>query len=604
MVPVACLVWSANVSLFAPATTSPTPVAAKASTTNASRAARARRSRRDDARIVRRLARGVELIQEIRGENERGGPLVATALKIDPSVDGVRVEAALGGDDVWNDDPTLGREAVSKLVARRGAVAGINAGFFPFAGNPIGLHMQKGAIVTEPTLNRSSFLITQHGAARVAAFAFDGAVMGDDSEGDDTTKLKIHGLNRKPGKGDELLVFTPIFGPKTLRAPDRYEVVLNRTGALTPQTSHKGRIGDASDGGGTTIPSDGVVLSAGGASAQKLRALVESHKTLTIRLSLEKVSGGAVDLDAVRFAVTGAPRIVTGGRIALNSENEKIAPSFSTTRHPRTLAGVTADGSIVLAVVDGRQSGLSRGATLTESAGVLLGFGVVEGINLDGGGSSALSVRGAVANSPSEGAERPIADALLVFADEIRPEKDAPELRLKTPKRAVAVGERVRLSLPEDIDRDSVVFSTKGGKGFVDQSGVFVGLRPGKATIWAFRGGEKTSVAIDVVSGSVAAIGDDDGFSALLSLSPDPRNPKRATLSIKIQNAEGDRLGGEAFTVTVTGGVPEPSSGKVDARAEASIAILWDDKPGPEPRLITVTSPGKRFKTSRLGVRE
>ncbi|MGM0575985.1 MAG: phosphodiester glycosidase family protein [Myxococcota bacterium] len=94
-------------------------------------------------------------------------------------------------------------------------------------------------------------------------------------------------------------------------------------------------------------------------------------------------SGLAVDppLD-VDDAVTGNERIVTAQQ---NTAGD-------THLHPRTGAGVTADGDLVLLVVDGRQEGVSEGVTTVEMAEILLDFEVVDAINLDGGGSTTLVV--------------------------------------------------------------------------------------------------------------------------------------------------------------------------------------------------------------------
>ncbi|MBN1490732.1 MAG: phosphodiester glycosidase family protein [Phycisphaerae bacterium] len=61
--------------------------------------------------------------------------------------------------------------------------------------------------------------------------------------------------------------------------------------------------------------------------------------------------------------------------------------------NPRTVAGVTQDGrTLVLAAIDGRIS-LSAGMTLPEAADLLLEFGVWNGVNFDGGGSTTMVLR-------------------------------------------------------------------------------------------------------------------------------------------------------------------------------------------------------------------
>ena len=69
---------------------------------------------------------------------------------------------------------------------------------------------------------------------------------------------------------------------------------------------------------------------------------------------------------------------------------------------------------VFLVEVDGRQASLSVGMTYSELAEYMLKLGCTEALNLDGGGSATMWVCGQVANSPSEGRERGMANALVV----------------------------------------------------------------------------------------------------------------------------------------------------------------------------------------------
>lgn len=74
--------------------------------------------------------------------------------------------------------------------------------------------------------------------------------------------------------------------------------------------------------------------------------------------------------------------------------------------HPRTAVGVSRDGRyLFMLVIDGRQAGYSAGATLGEVAVWLVRFGASDGLNLDGGGSTAMvrgeNGRAVVLNRPS-----------------------------------------------------------------------------------------------------------------------------------------------------------------------------------------------------------
>jgi len=115
--------------------------------------------------------------------------------------------------------------------------------------------------------------------------------------------------------------------------------------------------------------------------------------------------------------IGGYPELLDAGhRVGdlLVSEN----PAFAASRHPRTAVGVGPLGDVLwMAVVDGRQGEYSLGMTLPELAAMFEALGVVDALNLDGGGSSVMVVRGRTLNRPSEGGEREVVNALLVLED-------------------------------------------------------------------------------------------------------------------------------------------------------------------------------------------
>jgi exopolysaccharide biosynthesis protein len=96
------------------------------------------------------------------------------------------------------------------------------------------------------------------------------------------------------------------------------------------------------------------------------------------------------------------------------------SPSFFTafvaSPNPRTLAGVRSDGKLLLVTVDGRRRGWSTGLSLVSAARLMRSFGAREALNLDGGGSSGMTVGRRVVSRPSDRAgERPVGDGLFVL---------------------------------------------------------------------------------------------------------------------------------------------------------------------------------------------
>jgi hypothetical protein len=113
-------------------------------------------------------------------------------------------------------------------------------------------------------------------------------------------------------------------------------------------------------------------------------------------------------------AIGGFHQILVNGEPAQHTLNMEK-------RHPRSAAGISANGEyLYLLVIDGRRLN-SAGSTEKETALLLLALGSWNGINFDGGGSTALALRGTdgkvrVVNTPIHGGlpgrERAVAGCL------------------------------------------------------------------------------------------------------------------------------------------------------------------------------------------------
>lgn len=110
--------------------------------------------------------------------------------------------------------------------------------------------------------------------------------------------------------------------------------------------------------------------------------------------------------------VSGHPQIVIDGVAQPTGTS-----SFCTTRHPRTMVGISKDNrTFYMAVVDGRSTA-SVGMTCGEMGTLMKGLGAYTALNLDGGGSSAMYVAGVgIVNTPSDGSERVVGNHLALFA--------------------------------------------------------------------------------------------------------------------------------------------------------------------------------------------
>ena len=128
----------------------------------------------------------------------------------------------------------------------------------------------------------------------------------------------------------------------------------------------------------------------------------------TVEISVEDWSGG---LEDSKEAVGVYYVMCDNGQIVSNGTNV----------NPRTAIGIKPDGSILLYVLDGRQPGFSSGLGLTDMMKHMLTLGCTSVVNMDGGGSSVMSVREAgidskavAKNSPSGGTQRKTTNGLLL----------------------------------------------------------------------------------------------------------------------------------------------------------------------------------------------
>lgn len=118
----------------------------------------------------------------------------------------------------------------------------------------------------------------------------------------------------------------------------------------------------------------------------------------------------------MRTAIGGGPVLVQNNAVSVSNEQERMFTGKAIMdKHPRTLIGYTADGKVIVMVIQGRTPGVAEGATLTQSAMLMADLGCVEALNLDGGGSSCMLINGKQTITPSDkGLERPVPAVFII----------------------------------------------------------------------------------------------------------------------------------------------------------------------------------------------
>jgi len=302
-------------------------------------------------------------------------------------------------------DAAIGTETTSSIATRHGAIAAINAGFFRldksiFAGDAAGTLMIDNELLSESYESRVSLFVTNglnQTEVKIGHLSiWHTVIIGKQF-------FEVFGVNRQR-KNNELILFTPEFSRTTLTEPSGVEIVVR-----------KNRIVKVSvDKGSVIIPSDGFVLSASGSEVAELLQFAKLNSRVHPTIHLARMDAGEIDASGEDI-VGGVPQLIKNGKIEITWEQEKQSKQFVETRHPRTAVAKLKDGKFLMITVDGR-SAESVGMSLLELAEMLLEFGAVDAMNLDGGGSTTMFLGGKVVNQPSDKeGERKVGDAILVF---------------------------------------------------------------------------------------------------------------------------------------------------------------------------------------------
>jgi hypothetical protein len=332
---------------------------------------------------------------------DRAGPIAVSLLKVDPTQ--AQIAVALSNDAVVDAEP------VADIAARRGAIAAVNGGFFNANGEPLGLLKIAGELVSDSTASkgvvifrtppaaRQIFMFDQLAAKMTLSFTADGQAWTVPIDGVDTT--------RERGR---LMLYTPSYHTDTDTAPTGTEWVLDgvplRVVAMRPGA------------GRSRIPRRGAVLSYGGTTLPPALTALTEDVAVTMQTSWKSARGlPAETFEGATDILAGAGLLRRDGVALSDWKAEGLVDAFTAARHPRTLVGLDRHGQVWLIAVDGRLPNYSLGMTFADLERLAERLQLTDALNLDGGGSTTMVVRGQIVNKPSDPlGVRPVGDALLV----------------------------------------------------------------------------------------------------------------------------------------------------------------------------------------------
>jgi len=313
-------------------------------------------------------------------------------------------------DSVLAHDSLTGRETVldmsqRKTRPRHQVVGAVNADYFHVSA-PSGLTVDRGHL-SRSARGWAGIAFSENNKPLIAIFK--DKVTALVADGTEISRLSIN----RPRNDSNVVLYTGLYGNTTGSMTDGKAVLIDPNGnSFIPQESFDTIVDRLCPlPRQNLIPSDKWVLSLGWDFLNIMNRVKPGQK-LTLDISIKP------DTISIYNAVSGGPRILRSGKVSVESNQEGQRKGFDREMHPRTAVGYSKDKRfLVMAVIDGRQPGYSRGVDLYELAGLMLEFGCYEALNLDGGGSSTLVICNKIVNNPSDpNGPRPVANALLVIS--------------------------------------------------------------------------------------------------------------------------------------------------------------------------------------------
>lgn len=280
---------------------------------------------------------------------------------------------------------TLAKKATVKNIAKRNnSVVAVNGTFFkPQTGVPLGALMIDRQLVTSPVYNRVAMGIGKSGF-QMAKLELDAKIVAPNKQ------IPLDNINQPRMSIGHTIAYTRDWGQYSPPTPKR-EVQIAVEDSKIINISN----------GSIAIPKDGYVISG---PKEKLEPFFNAK---SVQLDI-KTKPNWDDVDDI---ISGGPYLVKEGKVYVDVAEQKLRPIEG--KNPRTAIGYTKDNNFIIVTVDGRESA-SVGMNIYDLAKFMKSIGCYNAMNLDGGGSSTMCIKGQVVNNPVQRGGIAISNALTV----------------------------------------------------------------------------------------------------------------------------------------------------------------------------------------------
>ena len=278
------------------------------------------------------------------------------------------------------------RRNISTIAKNNKAIVAINGTYFkPQTGVPLGTLMINHKIYTGPVYDRVAMgIFADDNPFEIARVQLNAQIQGSG------VTIKVDNINQPRMLSTYVLCYTPEWGQNSPYAPKYGMNLLVEDNVITKASANPIR-----------IPQNGYVISGPKSILQPL--LKNKDAKLTISTNPEWKN--------VKHIISGGPYLVKDGEVFVDMTAQKLQAIGG--RNPRSAIGYTIDNNLIFVTADGREDS-SIGMTLMEIGAFMKSIGCINAMNLDGGGSTVMYVKGEVVNKPVQKGGIPLSNAIVL----------------------------------------------------------------------------------------------------------------------------------------------------------------------------------------------
>lgn len=312
--------------------------------------------------------------------------------------------------EIANDSLNLGSERTSSMSARKIAagsdvLAAVNADFFgdkPMqAQNSI---VRNGELIKAVNLKRSLISSDESNTPDIGMYEFNGRlIIGTDT-------LTIDAVNSQDST-HSLNVYTHYWHGIIPLYKNKINVLCIYDGLVEPNNSDDlNFVRLIQQDENIELEYDQIIIQT---DILNIKYFQDSEKSFQAYYSFSEAP------DKINTMTGGLPGLFKAGKIPesyYGREGMKIKRFID--KNPRTAIGYDKSRTkLFIAAIDGRQPGYSMGMTLKELAEFMQYAGCYEALNLDGGGSTTMTLRDSLVNKPSDRTgERAVFNSLMIVS--------------------------------------------------------------------------------------------------------------------------------------------------------------------------------------------